>query len=173
MQIFTKLIAVGTVATLLGGCMSKPDLLPHGQRSDAQNSAFITMKTPVFRYADQGFIHKEPAETKIEIYSSGNPVMKLTINSSQICSGSGLFSCLSKGEFNKRYLSMYYPDDTLESIFLAKPVFASVGLEQTSKGFIQKIKKPLEYNIRYSVSGKNILFRDTINNIVIKVRENR
>jgi len=112
MQIFTKLIAVGTVATLLGGCMGKPDLLPHGERSDAENSAFITMKTPVFRYADQGFIHKEL-------------------------------------------------------------VFASVGLEQTSKGFIQKIKKPLEYNIRYSVSGKNILFRDTINNIVIKVRENR
>ena len=173
MKKYTKILVSSVVMVLATGCMTTLPTFSKGKKSEAENSSFITMKTPVFRYADQGFIQKKAGATKVEIYANGSPAMKLEISSSQICSGSGLFSCMSKGEFNKRYLSPSYPDDTLENIFQAKPIFASSDLKQTGTGFIQMINKDGEYKIRYSVSGTSISLHDITNRINIRVRENK
>ena len=139
-------------------------------KPSTQKSTFIVMKTPVFRYADQGFVNKSGSDTNIEIYASGTPVMKLEIGSTQVCSGSGLFSCMSKSEFNKRFLSASYPPDTLEKIFRGERVFAGIGISEQGDGFTQSISKDSLYDISYSVFNGSIVFRDTINNILIKVR---
>jgi hypothetical protein len=134
---------------------------------------FIVMKTPVLRYADQGFVSRSADQVAVEIYANGAAVMKLQIKKTEICNGSGLFSCLSKKEFNTRFLSMYYPKDIMENIFRGKKIFGGLGAEENSRGFTQTIKKAGEYAIHYSVLNGSIVFRDTISHIVIKVKENR
>ncbi len=163
MIFFKKILFIALAILIYTGCSITQPLV--------QKSTFIVMKTPVFRYADQGFINKGKDETKIEIYASGTPVMKLEIGSSQVCSGSGLFSCLSKRDFNKRFLSADYPDDTLEKIFRGEKIFAGLNTEYKNGGFVQSIKKDSLYEINYSVFNGSIIFRDTINNILIKVRD--
>ena len=65
-----------SLALIYTGCTSpKPSI---------QKSTFIVMKTPVFRYADQGFVNKSGSDTNIEIYASGTPVIKLEIGSTQV-----------------------------------------------------------------------------------------
>ncbi len=72
--------------------------------------------------------------------------------------------------FNRSVLSASYPDDLLEHIFRGQELFGGEGLTKTRNGFTQKIVKKGKYNIQYSVLNKQILFRDTMNDILIKVK---
>lgn len=134
-----------------------------------QNAAFIMFKTPTFKYADMGFIYENEEEIKVEIYGSGQALMTLTISEKTVCMS--LLECMSKRSFNEEVLSSLYPENTLENIFRGKPIFAGVSVEKNRNGFTQKIIKNNKYNIQYSVLNKQILFHDTINDIVIKVKK--
>ena len=133
-----------------------------------QNSAFIMFKTPTFKYADMGFIYENKDEIKVEIYGSGQALMTLEISEASVCMS--LLECMSKRSFNKEVLNSMYPEDILENIFRGKPIMYSEGLEKNRNGFTQKIVKSNKYNIDYSVFNNQILFRDTINDILIKVK---
>ena len=133
-----------------------------------QNSAFIMFKTPTFKYADMGFIYENKDEIKVEIYGSGQALMTLEISESSVCMS--LLECMSKGSFNKEVLSSMYPEDILENIFRGKPIMHSAGLEKNRNSFTQKIAKEDKYNIDYSVLNKQIIFRDTINDTLIRVK---
>ena len=134
-----------------------------------QNSAFIMFKTPTFKYADMGFIYENIEEIKVEIYGSGQAVMSLEISETSVCMSS--FECMGKSTFNKEVLSAMYPEDILENIFRGKALFGGVGLEKNSNGFTQKIIKENKYNIHYTVLNNDIIFRDTINTIHIKIKK--
>lgn len=134
-----------------------------------QNSALIVFKTPTLRYADMGFIYNGATDTKVEIYSSGKSVMRLNITRGSICMS--LFECLTPYGFNKQVLSPYYPNDTLAKIFRAKPIFGGLAFEYARNGFTQNIARGDKYNISYSVLHNETIFRDTINNILIKIRK--
>ena len=64
-----------------------------------------------------------------------------------------------------------YPDNTLENIFRGKPLFNGIGLEKKGTKFTQKVAKEDKYNIEYTVLNNEIIFRDTINSILIKVKK--
>ncbi len=168
MKFFYKTIPFALSVLLFSGCMTTQPTVP-----EAQKSTFIVMKTPVFRYADQGFVYKGAGVTKVEIYSSGIAVMKLEITANKVCNGNGLFSCMSKAEFNKRYLSASYPEDTFERIFRGEQIFGGANRAAKAGGFEQAILKSGVYDIHYSTLNGNIVFRDTLSNILIKVKENR
>jgi hypothetical protein len=146
---------------LLLACASKEYL--------EQNSAFIMFKTPTFRYADMGFIYDNGNEMKVEIYSSGQALMSLEISESSVCMS--LLECMNKSAFNKEVLNSMYPEDTLENIFRGRKLFNGVGMETKGNGFTQKIIKNDKYNIDYSVLNNQIIFHDTINSILIKVKK--
>ncbi len=167
MKRFQKILPSMIGSLFLIGCMGTQPTVP-----EVQKSMFIVMKTPVLRYADQGFVQKSAGITKIEIYASGVAVMKLEITGSKVCNGSGLFSCMSKAEFNKRYLSLSYPESILEHIFRGEKIFAGTNLKPITGGFEQTIVKSGAYAIHYTVLKKSIVFRDTISNILIKVKDN-
>lgn len=133
-----------------------------------QESLFIVFKTPTFKHADVGFIYENRDEMKIEMYSNGQAVMALEIGKEKICMS--LFECLDKKTFNKTVLSPAYPTDILSHIFRGEAIFSGQNLVKTSNGFTQKLGKADKYNINYSVLNKQILFRDTINGIFIKVK---
>jgi len=165
MQDFKKIISGLMAVVFLGGCTSV--------QPTTEKSTFIVMKTPVFRYADQGFVRKGAGVTKLEIYANGIAVMKLDITQGEICNGTGLFSCMSKKEFNRRYLSAHYPEDTFEKVLRGEAIFGGKNLQRTKEGFSQKIVQAGSYAIDYTVLNHSIVFRDTISRILIKVKENR
>ena len=169
MHFFRKINRATLIAAtmILSGCMAT------APQPKTEKSMFIVMKTPKLRYADQGFVSRTPSQVGVEIYANGAAVMKLTITASQVCNGSGLFGCMSKKAFNKRFLSAYYPADTLEQIFRGRPLFGGAGMQKQAGGFRQKITKEGQYAIEYTVLNGSIVFRDTISHILIKVKENR
>ncbi len=134
-----------------------------------ENAAYIVFKTPTFKYADMGFVYENSTEVKAEIYGSGQAVMSLSISGNSVCMN--LFSCMSRKKFNQQVLTEVYPDTVLEHIFRGKPVFSSQNLKKTRNGFTQNIVKENKYNIHYSVLNNEIIFRDTINHILIKVKK--
>ncbi len=133
-----------------------------------QESALIVFKTSTFKYADLGFIYENDEETKVDIYSSGQAVMSLKLSSASVCMS--FLECMSKKQFNKQILNAMYPEDFLENVFKGQPIFHGENMLKTSNGFTQKLRKTDEYNINYSVLNKQILFHDTINNILIKIK---
>jgi len=158
-------IGIMTVLTLLlfNACTAT--------KIERQESAFIVMKTKKFKYADMGFITDSKSEIEIQIYGAGQPLMKLEINGMNVCMST--FKCMEKKDFNADILTASYPDKLLENIFRAKPIFNRENLVKTNDGFSQKLTKESLYDISYRVSGKERVFRDKFNNILIKVREQK
>lgn len=148
------------VLFFLGACAQK--------QYSKQNSALIVFKTPTFKYADMGFIYENRDEVKVEIYGSGQALMKLVISEEKVCMR--FLACMGKEEFNKKVLNSSYPKEILENIFRGKPIYNGESLEKNRNGFTQKILNLDKYNIEYSVLNNQILFRDTINDILIKVK---
>jgi hypothetical protein len=133
-----------------------------------QESVFIVFKTPTFKHADLGFMYENADEMKVEVYSNGQAAMALEIGKEQICMS--LLACMDKKSFNKEVLSDEYPTDILNHIFRGEEIFSGLHRVKTRNGFTQNIVKANKYNINYSVLNKQIIFRDTINDIVIKVK---
>ena len=158
---FKRTVSIFIMGFLLGACASKEYV--------QQNSAYIMFKTPTFKYADMGFIYENEEEIKIEIYGSGQALMSLEISETSVCMS--LLECMGKRAFNKEVLSSMYPDDILENILRGRALFNGAGLEKKGTGFTQKIVKEEKYNIDYSVLNKQIIFRDTINAILIEVKK--
>jgi len=140
-----------------------------GVEPEKEESAFIIIKTKTMRYADMGFISNNSSRVKVEIYGAGQPLVSLEINSMNVCMST--FKCMEKKDFNEKILNVSYPETLLENIFRAKPIFSKKNLEKNTNGFSQKIVKDGIYNISYTVKGGERIFRDKINKILIKVRE--
>ena len=132
-----------------------------------QNSAYIVLKTPTFKYADMGFIYENSDAIKVEIYGSGQALMTLKITKDSVCMSR--LQCMTKQTFNAQVLSRDYPKDVIENIFRGRAVFNGMHIMKKSNGFTQKLKNPGKYDIEYRVLNNEILFRDTINEILIKV----
>jgi len=134
-----------------------------------EESAFIVIKTASIKYADMGFIKDSSSKVQVEMYAAGQPLVSIEINALNVCMST--FECMEKSDFNKKILHASYPDTLLENIFRSKPIFNSDNLEKTTDGFTQKIQKEGLYDITYTVVSGERKFRDTINKILIKVRE--
>jgi hypothetical protein len=158
---FKRTVLLLIISFLLSSCASKEYI--------KQNAAYIMFKTPTFKYADMGFIYENEKEVKIEIYGSGQALMSLEISETSVCMS--LLECMGKSTFNKEVLSSRYPEDILENIFRGKALFNGLGLERKGDGFTQKIIKKDKYNIEYNVLNNQIIFHDTINSILIKVKK--
>ena len=158
---FRRIVLFFVISFFLTACVPK--------QYTQQNSALIIFKTPAFKYADMGFIYENEEEIKAEIYSSGQPLMSLEISESSVCMS--LLECMGKSTFNKEVLSSQYPKDILENIFRGKVIFSAQGLEKNRNGFTQKIIKEEKYDIDYSVLNNEVVFRDTINTILIKIKK--
>jgi len=137
---------------------------------EAQEGVFVVWKTPVVRYADQGFLYRGKERIRLEVYANGQAVMRLSVTPTQICSGT---LCMSPETFNLRYLSPRYPKTFLMNLLSGKPIFGGEGSKASPSGWSQEIHRMDEYAIYYRVSKDSIAFRDTINAIVIKIKKEK
>ena len=153
-------IKVLILVFLLNGCVQN--------NYTQQNSALIVFKTPTLKFADMGFIYQNPTNIKLEIYAIGQALMKLNISNKQICMSR--LKCMSPKTFNKEVLNINYPQNILSNIFRGKAIFDKIGLKKKKRGFEQKIFQKGKFDISYKVIGKKIIFRDKLNNILIKIK---
>jgi len=158
-----RILLLISIASLFVACT--------GKNAKKQESAFIVMKTKSIKFADMGFIYDNPFGVKVEVYANGQPLVDLDINEENICFS--LLECMEKNEFNKKVLVAEYPATLLENIFRAKPIFSKENFKKIEGGFEQNIKKDNLYDISYSVVSGQRVFRDRINKILIKVREQK
>jgi hypothetical protein len=126
-------------------------------------SSYIVFKTRQFAYADMGFVAKADDEVKVEIYSSGQALVRLRITPTQVCMTK--IKCMSAERFNKEYLGANYPKDTLFRVFRGEAIFNAEGKKDTSDGFIQKID-----SIEYEVSSSYIRFIDRAHGVKIEIK---
>jgi hypothetical protein len=145
--------------SLFLGCSSRPYL--------KENSALIVLKTPMFKYADMGFVYENNDEVKVEIYGNGQALMSLKISENLVCMST--IECMDKKSFNTKMLHALYPKDILDNIFRGQGIFSGLNMLKKSNGFTQNITKKSKYDIEYSVLNNHIIFHDKMNTISIKV----
>ncbi len=129
-------------------------------------SRLIIIKTPKLKFADLGYIRKNPDEVRADLFVAGNLVQSIEINT-LVCVNEG---CVSKSNFNEEYLNPAYPNDLMLNVLLAKPIFNKASIKKTENGFIQELKSD-EYNITYKIENGNIYFKDKKNKILIKIKK--
>ncbi len=130
-------------------------------------SYVTTFKTKKFAFSDAGFLKSRNGRTDLQIFAVGKPLMKLKIlPSDDICVNQ---LCNTKHGFNQSYLSGAYPDNLLENVLHARPIFNSQNLKETTNGFMQRIKGA-RYDIKYKIVPGMIYFKDVKNKIIIKLK---
>lgn len=140
---------------LLAGCgMKKPEI---------SESYLAVLKTPQWRFADTGYLRKGEGVAELEVFETGQRIMRLQIENRVCVEGEG---CLSKSAFNERYLSSAYPDDLLYHILRGEPIMAREHFVKTDTGFEQRIG-----SIVYRVSAEQIYFKDFARGILIKFKK--
>jgi len=128
----------------------------------------ITIKSKKFKFSDYAILEKySDKEVKIKVFDAGVLIKEIIIDD-KICSYEG---CLEKKEFNKIYLSKFYPPNFLKNVILAKPIFNSENLIKKNSGFIQKIYRKNSLDIIYKVYKDRVYFKDRMNGILIKIKK--
>jgi hypothetical protein len=78
---------------------------------------------------------------------------------------------MDQNEFNRQILNSAYPDTILDNVFRGKQIFEGQNLVRNRNGFTQRIANQNKYDIEYRVLNNEIIFRDKINIILIKVKK--
>ncbi|RLA79974.1 MAG: hypothetical protein DRG78_11890 [Epsilonproteobacteria bacterium] len=128
----------------------------------------IIIKSPLLKFSDLGYIRNTDDSLSLELFSAGQRVEEITINN-LVCVTKG---CMSKSGFNEEYLNEKYPDEILQNIILARPIFNSRNLIKTKNGFEQKIVNE-NFFIIYRVSSNQTYFKDKRNNILLKIKDTK
>ena len=126
----------------------------------------IIIKSPKVKFADVGFIRNSKKSIELELFVAGKAIEKFTINH-LICMSDG---CMSKSRFNKDYLHVTYPEDILQNILLARPIYSAKNKVKIDDGFEQHVKNE-NVDITYRVSSHVTYFKDRKNKIIFKIKD--
>lgn len=156
--LFASLLSL-FILTILTGCASRnyPKAEP----------ALIVIKSKGLKYADLGFIYRGENLVKVQVYSSGAPIFRLSVGEMVCVDG----RCLSETEFYRKYLGVEYPKGTLFNILSKKPIFGTKELEKESDRSAQRIKVPERFDIIYTFDSGSVRFKDRRNGVMIKITE--
>jgi len=128
----------------------------------------IIIKSPQIKFSDLGYLRNTENSVELELFMAGKSIQKIAINH-LICVSEG---CMTKSGFNEDYLNENYPDDILQNILLAKPIYDSKNLQKTDVGFTQHISS-LHVEITYKVTQNQVFFKDKKNHIIFKIKDTK
>ena len=143
---------------LFGGCSIK--------EYKQTQTKIITMKSPKIKFSDAGYLRNSDESVELELFMAGKSIEKIAVNR-LICTSVG---CMSKSGFNEEYLSAAYPDDTMQSLLLARPIYNGANFKKSSGGFEQLISDE-HVDIIYRVDGGEVYFKDRKNSILFKMKD--
>lgn len=133
---------------------------------DKTETKIIIIKSPKIKFSDLGYVRSSDEKIELELFIAGTCIESITVNH-LICTSEG---CMSKSGFNEDYLNPSYPDDTLQNILLARPIYDEENLQKTADGFNQHIQNQ-HVDIAYKVDSHVTLFKDRKNNIIFKIKD--
>ena len=117
-----------------------------------------------FIFLDTGFIDRYSNKTIIKLFSASSVVSTIKLGSN-ICIDS---RCMGYDRFNKKFLSISYPDKLIKNIIHKKPIFDKHNIIYKDNGFIQNITLK-DSKIQYKVTKNQVYFVDLKNKIKIKI----
>jgi len=126
----------------------------------------IIIKSPKIKFSDLGYLRNSSQSIELELFIAGKAIEKISVNN-LICVKDG---CMSKSSFNEDYLNETYPNDILQNILLAQPIYQSKNKVLSSDGFEQYIKDE-NVNIKYVVKKNSTFFKDVKNKIIFKIKD--
>ncbi|DAB28694.1 MAG: hypothetical protein A2513_10405 [Sulfurimonas sp. RIFOXYD12_FULL_33_39] len=126
----------------------------------------ITIKSPKIKYSDAGYLRNSGKILELELFIAGKSIEKITVNH-LICTSEG---CMSKSGFNKDYLHVSYPDDTMQNMLLSHVIYDGKNLTKTADGFEQHVKNE-DVDIVYKVDARSVYFKDRKNGIIFKIKD--
>ena len=126
----------------------------------------ITIKSPKIKFSDVGYLRNSDKSLELELFVAGKCIERITINH-LVCVSDG---CKSKSAFNEEYLSGFYPEDTMQNLLLAHPIYDGKNMQKTADGFEQKIQDS-KVDISYKVSAHAVLFKDRTNGIIFSIKD--
>lgn len=141
------------------GCAAKTYAVPQ--------QALIVFKTPSLRYADQGFVQEGGKSVRVQIYGLGKPVLDLRVGKN-ICMDE---ECMDEQAFYREVFSTAYPPGTLLDILKQRPLADGKGMETDGGQSVQRIAEKGRFDIIYRFSGKQSLFKDSLNGVMIKIQK--
>lgn len=123
----------------------------------------ILIKSPLLKLNDFGFKISSKNETILQIYSTGQGVLKIKI-SDKICINQ---ACMSDVEFNKKFLLNEHYEGFFNDLVNANPIYHKKELEKTNCGFDQNISKIF---VEYQICDRIIRFSDKKNGVKIVIK---
>ena len=154
------LITLMSVALFfLSGCATKKPIT-HSE------PYLISVKNKSIALSDTGFINHVDRYTNVQIFSAGNVLFNLEIVDNSICLDG---QCLDKQGFNERFFQTKHYPELMENILSQSPIYNGLALQKTPMGFEQTITLEAAH-IRYSVEDKSVLFKDSLNGILIRLK---
>lgn len=152
-------LLAGIFSLLIAGCV---------QPKPVSRSAIVTFIAKGIKVHDTAFVATDGSEASIQVYSAGNLALDIT-SASMVCINS---LCLSDDEFCSKYLSEHYPQRLINTIVSKKRLeMDGADSMEYPDGFEQSIYEKEKYDIRYSVKKNEVLFKDRLNGIIIKVKD--
>lgn len=149
-----KILNFLVAAVILASCSTKT--------ANISTPVFLTFKTQKLKFSDMAFIINNNGKISIDGYYAGKHVLNISFGA-MVCIENG---CMTKDEFNARFLSYNYYDNLFLDILRKRPLAIDAKVEKSQSGFSQSSQ-----NIFYSVTKDETHFKDTKNKILIKIKE--
>ena len=143
----------------LSGCATKKEI-------SQSESYLISVKNKQIALSDTGFINQGKAYTNVQIFSMGNVLFNLEVMPDEICLDG---RCLDPLAFNGYFFQSEHYVSLMQDIITKMPIYSAQNLQKTSSGFEQEIELEKSHII-YKVEGQNVLFRDTKQGIMIRLK---
>ncbi len=131
------------IILIFSGCYTKQPL--------KTQSVLVVLKTPDMKYSDMGFIKTFKDRCELEIYNFGQAILFLKVYENKICTSD--LACTSAQSFNNEHFSKAYPSSFFYEVLQGKELSNMNGIEYTY------------------TTDNGIYFKDSKNNILIKIKE--
>ncbi|MSN95741.1 hypothetical protein F1B92_00775 [Campylobacter sp. FMV-PI01] len=125
-------------------------------------SAIFTIKSPLIKINDAGFIDFGKKKIRLQIYNSGVGLFEMDIKD-KICYN-GI--CEDEIKFNEKFFKFKHYRGFFKDILAKKPIYNAKNLIKTECGFRQEV-----INLQYEICNKKISFNDKKNEIKIIIKE--
>lgn len=142
----------------LSSCAIKQDV----SRTQA---VFMTIKTPLLKYSDSGFLKQINEAIYINLFNAGIPVLEIIIDK-KVCIQK---VCYNNLQFNSQFLGDMHYNNILKDIVLFRPIYNKKNLKYENKGFSQSLHVK-NREIFYQVTNQSVTFRDKAKKVLIKIK---
>lgn len=144
---------------LLSGCATKIPII-------SSDTYLITIKNKQMALSDTGFLNHGKDYVNVQIFSAGAVLFNLEAQENICLDG----RCTSRTEFNKLFFEHLHYEAMINDILEMKPLYNGKNKVSIEGGFEQELDLPNSY-ISYKVQNKSLIFRDSKNGILIKLKE--